>query len=298
MARGCDGLRSRATAPAEIDETVGIARGQDRDAEKRWPPEQRIAASAVVRMPVANRQYRPGSVQKPRATGGGGGTRSRVMVITGLRRSHQSRARLGATRRRRPATDRPARDGADSGPASRTSRRRSCRAQKPGRSRVICTGRCAGDSNSITSGTRPPAIDGMARQSEQFLHPDRQLSVRSRLRSRSARASRSAPRNASAPRRRAGAATSMAQGRRSPRRIRPADRSSSAILPVSSGASQSARVAASAASDRSGHSSPSAWRRNMTRSRHCTQRLAPRQAVKPEADDTRAENGARSAHPV
>ena len=46
--------------------------------------------------------------------------------------------------------------------------------QKPGRSRVVWIGRCAGDSSSSVSGTVPPAIDGMPVEAEQFLHADGQ----------------------------------------------------------------------------------------------------------------------------
>ena len=46
--------------------------------------------------------------------------------------------------------------------------------QKPGRSRVVWIGRCAGDSSSSVSGTVPPAIDGCVVEAEQFLHADRQ----------------------------------------------------------------------------------------------------------------------------
>ena len=88
-------------------------------------------------------------------------------------------------------------------------------------------------------------------------------------RSRSAPTSRTARRNGSAPRRRAGASCprAAAPGARSKARRR--RRCDSAVLPSSSGTSHSSALAASAASDRSGHSSPSARRRNITRSRHC-----------------------------
>ena len=47
-------------------------------------------------------------------------------------------------------------------------------AQKPGRSRVVWIGRCAGEVSSSSSGNRPPPIAGCCLQPEQFLHADRQ----------------------------------------------------------------------------------------------------------------------------
>ncbi len=71
--------------------------------------------------------------------------------------------------------------------------------QKPGRSLVTCTGRCAGDSSSTTSGTLPPRDRGMLREAEHFLHPHRDLRALSALVVDRRSSSRSAPRNASAP---------------------------------------------------------------------------------------------------
>ena len=58
------------------------------------------------------------------------------------------------------AADRPARDGADSGRASRPSRRHSCRARSRADRASPAPAGAPATSSSITSGTRPPAIAG------------------------------------------------------------------------------------------------------------------------------------------
>ena len=114
----------------------------------------------------------------------------------------------------------------------------------------------------------------MLREPEQFLHADRQLRARLRPRSRSARASRTARSKcvgASASSRRRSFQGSSA--------LNAASNSSVGDLVERGLAAQhrrqpvARRLRASAASDRSGHSSPSARRRNMTRSRHCRSAL-------------------------
>ena len=104
-------------------------------------------------------------------------------------------------------------------------------------------------------------------------------SARLRPRSRSRRACRSAPRNASALRRRGGGAAARAAVAAAPRRDRRADVGERGLAgeqrrePVVDRRGER-RIG------RSGHSSPSAWRRNMTRSRHCVSALRPRQACR------------------
>ncbi len=78
--------------------------------------------------------------------------------------------------------------------------------------------------------------------------------------------------SASAPRRRAAGAGSKESRPRTASPNSSALTAASAVLPAQNDASQSTS-AARAASDRSGHSSPSARRRNITRSRHCSSDL-------------------------
>ena len=103
-----------------------------------------------------------------------------------------------------------------------------------------------------------------------------------RPRSRSQRACRSAPRNASALRYRAGGAGARAAARAGRIADSSARSRETAVLPARA-ARANRRFAASAASDRSGHSSPSARRRNITRSRHCVSALVHGSLSRPRA---------------
>ena len=146
-------------------------------------------------------------------------------------------------------------------------RRRSCPRQKPGRSRVVCTGRCAGEKSSISSGTLPPAIAGWRSRPNNFLDADRYLRPAVRIVvDRNPRAGRSREMGG-----RLGvkaALQGIGQARRECGFSSSARSSASAVLPSKSAASQSAS-AASAASNKSGHSAPSARRRKATRSHPC-----------------------------
>ena len=127
---------------------------------------------------------------------------------------------------------------------------------------------------------------GMAVEAEQLLHADRELRPLLRLVvDRHRRAGRRGEMG-----RRLGVEPALA----GPRAAAPASAvgklvgarpATSAVLPSSSGASHSAALAASAASERSGHSSPSARRRNITRSRHCCSGLLQGSRSRPSRDD-------------
>ena len=141
-----------------------------------------------------------------------------------------------------------------------------------------------GDSRCSVSGTRPPASAGCGRGRRV---PARgcQRAGRPPPRNRRRRASQSALRNGSAPRRRAGAPSPTAAARAGPRRDpRPTDRGE-ARLADEIGREPVLRRLARAWSERSGQASPSARRRNITRSRHCVRCLGPRQAVDAERGD-------------
>ena len=160
---------------------------------------------------------------------------------------------------------------------------------------MTCTGRCAGDSSSITSGTRPPAIAGWRSRPNSSctrideLRPFLGLVVDRHRRARTAR------RNASAPRRRAGGAGSRAAGRAAP------SASSSAPSVGERGlAGQRRREPVRRASRPAPRRTGRAIRRlrrgagTCTRSRHCRSDLRPRQPVEAEPRDALAPACARS----
>ena len=133
---------------------------------------------------------------------------------------------------------------------------------------MIWIGRWAGESSSSVSGNASAGQRRVLVEPKQLLDAAARSSARPRCRSRSAPRSRSARGSGSAPRRRGVAPRPREEPRRAPPRDRRRSISSSRVFPMRNGASQPGS-AASASSERSGHASPSARRRNMTRSRHC-----------------------------
>ena len=158
---------------------------------------------------------------------------------------------------------------------------------------MIWIGRCAGDSRCRVSGIFPPATDGMLGEAEQLLHAQRNRRAALGLvvdrRGGAGRRLEVGRRLVVEPAREVPGQERVERVRRDRRRRSrrggSCRRGTARATPGSS---------ARRASERSGQASPSARRRNSTRSRHCFSALRPRQPADPQRQNAaRQRRGAR-----